>query len=82
MGFNQIFKLLIINHYLKKELSDYTTDPEKIVYITFSRAAAEEASERIAELFPNANSLFSCLIKDSILASPTLLLPMLKTLLL
>jgi superfamily I DNA/RNA helicase len=44
----------LVNHYLKKELSDYTTDPEKIVYITFSRAAAEEASERIAELFPNS----------------------------
>ena len=30
----------LVNHYLKKELNNYTTDPEKIVYITFSRAAA------------------------------------------
>jgi len=44
----------LVNHYLKKELNDYNTDPEKIIYITFSRAAAEEASERIAELFPNS----------------------------
>ena len=44
----------LVNHYLKKELNDYAIDPEKIVYITFSRAAAEEASERIAELFPNS----------------------------
>ena len=41
----------LVNHYLKKELNDYTTDPEKIAYITFSRSAAEEAEERIAELF-------------------------------
>ena len=38
----------LINYYLKKELNEHNTDPEKIVYITFSRAAAEEASERIA----------------------------------
>ena len=44
----------LVNHYLKKELNDYNTNPEKIVYITFSRAAAEEASERIAELFPDS----------------------------
>ena len=44
----------LVNHYLKKELNDYDTDPEKIVYITFSRAAAEEAAERITELFPNS----------------------------
>ena len=25
----------LVNYYLKKELNDYTTDPEKIVYITF-----------------------------------------------
>ena len=42
----------LVNHYLKKELYDYTTNPEKIAYITFSRSAAEEAEERIAELFP------------------------------
>ena len=42
----------LINHYLKKELNEYNTAPEKIVYITFSKAAAEEAEERIVELFP------------------------------
>ena len=50
-GTGKTFRL--INHYLKKELEEYYTDPEKIVYITFSRAAAEEAEERIVELFPN-----------------------------
>ena len=43
----------LINYYLKKELSEYNTNPEKIVYITFSKAAAEEAEERITELFPD-----------------------------
>ena len=43
----------LVNHYLKKELEEYKTDPEKIAYITFSRAAAGEAEERITELFPD-----------------------------
>jgi len=42
----------LVNHYLKKELEKYKTNPEKIAYITFSRAAAGEAEERITELFP------------------------------
>ena len=42
----------LVNHYLKKELEEYKTNPEKIAYITFSRAAAGEAEERITELFP------------------------------
>ena len=50
-GTGKTFRL--INLYLKKEIEEYHTDPEKIVYITFSRAAAEEAEERIVELFPN-----------------------------
>ena len=44
----------LVNHYLKKELNEYNTLPEKIAYITFSRAAAEEASERIEKLFPDS----------------------------
>ena len=43
----------LVNHYLKKELEEYKTNPEKIAYITFSRAAAEEAGERIEVLFPD-----------------------------
>jgi DNA helicase-2/ATP-dependent DNA helicase PcrA len=43
----------LVNHYLKKELNEYNTNPQKIVYITFSKAAAEEAEERISELFPD-----------------------------
>jgi len=44
----------LVNHYLQKELNEYNTDPEKIAYITFSKSAAEEAEERISELFPSA----------------------------
>ena len=43
----------LVNHYLKKELNEYNTSPQKIIYITFSKAAAEEAEERISELFPD-----------------------------
>ena len=44
----------LVNHYLKKELNEYNTSSEKIAYITFSRSAAEEAAERIGELFPDS----------------------------
>ena len=44
----------LVNYYLKKELNEYNTDPEKIIYITFSNTAAEEAAERIMDLFPES----------------------------
>jgi len=34
-------------HYLNKELNEYKTDPVKIAFISFSKAAAEEAKRRI-----------------------------------
>ena len=37
----------LINKYLSKEINDLHTDPKKIVYVTFSNAAASEAYERI-----------------------------------
>ena len=37
----------LVNHYLAKEINDFYTDPKKIVYVTFSNAAADEAYERI-----------------------------------
>ena len=37
----------LVNHYLAKEINDLHTDPKKIVYVTFSNAAASEAYERI-----------------------------------
>ncbi len=37
----------LVNHYLTKEINDLHTDPKKIVYVTFSNAAANEAYERI-----------------------------------
>ena len=37
----------LVNHYLAKEINDLHTDPKKIVYVTFSNAAANEAYERI-----------------------------------
>ena len=37
----------LINKYLAKEINDLHTNPKKIVYVTFSNAAADEANERI-----------------------------------
>ena len=37
----------LVNHYLAKEINDLHTNPKRIVYVTFSNAAADEANERI-----------------------------------
>ncbi len=37
----------LVNTYLAKEINDLHTNPKKIVYVTFSNAAADEAYERI-----------------------------------
>ena len=37
----------LVNHYLAKEINDLNTDPKKIIYVTFSNAAAEVANEKI-----------------------------------
>tara|TARA_R110000751_G_scaffold13933_3_gene46016 strand:+ start:10522 stop:12063 length:1542 start_codon:yes stop_codon:yes gene_type:complete len=49
-GTGKTFRLL--NHYMKQEISERKTDTKKIIYITFSKAAAKEAEGRIEELFP------------------------------
>jgi superfamily I DNA/RNA helicase len=42
----------LTNHYLRKELEEYKTSANKIAYITYSNAAADEAKKRIGNLFP------------------------------
>jgi len=42
----------LINYYLVKEIEEYKTHPSKIAYLTFSKAATEEARKRIEPLFP------------------------------
>jgi superfamily I DNA/RNA helicase len=42
----------LTNHYLRKELEEYKTPSNKIAYITFSNAAADEAKKRIGNMFP------------------------------
>ncbi len=37
----------LVNHYLSNEINDLQTNPKKIVYVTFSNAAANEAYDRI-----------------------------------
>jgi len=43
----------LTNHYLRKEIEGYKTPTNRIAYITFSKAATEEAKKRIDTLFPN-----------------------------
>ena len=45
----------LTNHYLRKELEEYKTPSNKIAYITFSNAAADEAKKRIGTMFPKFN---------------------------
>ena len=49
-GTGKTYRLL--NHYMTKEIKENKIDPKKICYITFSKSAAEEATERFEELFP------------------------------
>jgi|TARA_B110000211_G_scaffold234274_1_gene303245 superfamily I DNA/RNA helicase len=49
----------LINHHLANEL--ITTDPSKIIYISFSNAAANEARKRIEELYPSKDIVISTL---------------------
>ena len=34
----------LVNHYLSNEINGLNTDPKKIVYVTFSNAAEDEAN--------------------------------------
>jgi superfamily I DNA/RNA helicase len=43
----------LIHKHLKYELINLKTDPKRIAYISFSRAAAREAQQRIFEAFPS-----------------------------
>jgi len=42
----------LVNKYLHHELFNLKTDPKKIAYITFSKAATKEARSRITQRFP------------------------------
>ena len=42
-------KTFTLTKYLEKELKEYKTDPQKIAYISFSNAAANEAQRRITD---------------------------------
>ena len=48
----------LVNHYLSNEINGLQTNPQRIIYITFSKAAAKEARERIEKLFPNQDFLY------------------------
>ena len=45
----------LVNHYLSNEINGLQTNPKKIVYVTFSNAAANEAYDRIKYPLLNDN---------------------------
>ena len=49
----------LINHHLARELEH--TSPDKILYVSFSNAASNEARNRISMLYPNKEVLVSTL---------------------
>jgi DNA helicase-2/ATP-dependent DNA helicase PcrA len=48
-----------LTEYLEKELKEYKTDPKKIIYISFSNAAAEEAQRRIDDKLYHIGTMHS-----------------------
>ncbi len=48
----------LVNHYLNKEINELHTDPQKIAYVTFSRAAALDGAEKIQKVFPGVELLY------------------------
>jgi len=52
-------KTFTLTNYLEKELKEYKTDPQKIIYISFSNAAAEEAQRRISDKLYHIGTMHS-----------------------
>jgi DNA helicase II / ATP-dependent DNA helicase PcrA len=52
-------KTFTLTKYLNKELTEYKTDPKRIVYISFSNAAAQEAQRRISDKLYHIGTMHS-----------------------
>jgi superfamily I DNA/RNA helicase len=48
----------LVKHYLNKEINELHTDPQKIAYVTFSRAAALDGAEKIQKVFLGVELLY------------------------
>ena len=48
----------LVNHYLAKEINDLHTDPQRIAYVTFSKAAALDGAKKIQTVFPGSELLY------------------------
>ena len=48
----------LVNHYLAKEINDLHTDPQRIAYVTFSKATALDGAKKINEVFPGVELLY------------------------
>ena len=48
----------LVNYYLSKEINDLHTNSKKIAYVTFSKAAALDGSDKIQKVFPGIELLY------------------------
>ena len=48
----------LVNHYLNQEINDLHTNPQKIAYVTFSKAAALDGADKIQKVFPGVELLY------------------------
>jgi DNA helicase-2/ATP-dependent DNA helicase PcrA len=67
-------KTFTLTKYLDKELKEHKTDPQKIIYISFSNAAADEANRRIKNNLYHIGTMHSLGTKELQINTKTQLL--------
>ena len=48
----------LVHHYLNEEINNLHTDPQKIAYVTFTKAAALDGSKKVQDVFPGVELLY------------------------
>ena len=48
----------LVHHYLNEEINNLHTDPKRIAYVTFTKAAALDGSKKVQDVFPGVELLY------------------------
>ena len=48
----------LVHYYLNEEINNLHTDPQKIAYVTFTKAAALDGSKKVQDVFPGVELLY------------------------
>ena len=48
----------LVHHYLNEEINNLHTDPQRIAYVTFSKAASLDGAKKIQTVFPGTELLY------------------------